>query len=450
MAENRFTFTRAKLNDVPQPDEGWVYFYDEAVRGLALGVSATGAKSFTVIRKFKGRPVRIALGIFDPAMPETRELPEGAEPLDLFGNRAALNVRMARKLAMAVMAQLDTGVNPADRRRGMKLGELFERYRVHLVSEGKKGVPGVVWYFERYLGELPDGPVKKHGKERSKAPGAVNWQRRPISEITHQDVARLRLDLADKVGRCTANRVIEVLRAIYNFAKKPPEKLYDGENPAEGFEKFKTASRERFLQPEELQRFFETLDAEPDTDFRHYIKLALFTGARRSNTLKMRWDELNLDGARWRVTGEKMKNGDPLTIRLVEQAVAVLRERAAKAENEWVFPGNTATGHMGMPRFQWERFIKRAGVPDLHLHDLRRSLGSHMAGTGASTVMTMAALGHKSISAALVYQRLAASDPVLGAMQHAVDHIERMANGKPQVVQMPRKARKSAAAGARR
>jgi hypothetical protein len=41
-------------------------------------------------------------------------LPVGAQPLDLLGNTGALNVRMARNLAMAVMAQLDVGINPAD------------------------------------------------------------------------------------------------------------------------------------------------------------------------------------------------------------------------------------------------------------------------------------------------------------------------------------------------
>ncbi len=76
----------------------------------------------------------------------------------------------------------------------MTLGELFERYRGDRRTEGKKGVAGLIWTWERYLGALPAAEKKKHGAERTKAPGSVNWQTRPIKEISHEDVARVRLD----------------------------------------------------------------------------------------------------------------------------------------------------------------------------------------------------------------------------------------------------------------
>ncbi len=66
-----------------------------------------------------------------------------------------------------------------------------------------------------------------------------------------------------------------------------------------------------------------------------------------------------------------------------------------------------------------------------------------MADTGASTVLTMRALGHKTINAALIYQRLSA-DPVRGAMQSAVTKMLRTASGKTQVIPI-RKARKARA-----
>ncbi len=443
MANDRFIFTRAKLRALPAPDDGWKYFYDGAVRGLALGVGASGAKSFRVNRKFKGQAMKVTLGTFDPDLPESRELPVGAQPLDLLGNTRALNVRMARKLAMAVMAQLDIGINPADQgRHGMTMGELFARYVAYRRDEGKKTVPALVWNWERYLGKLPDSPKKQHGAARSKAPGAVNWERRRLEEISHERVSRLRLDLGEKVGHTTANRVIELLRAMYNFAKK--QRLYGGENPAEGSGKFQLQSRERFLQADEAQRFFKALDALPrdQQDFADYIRISLFAGARRNNVLRMRWDELNLDGARWTVAGEIMKNGEPLTIPLVEEAVEILRRREKKADSEWVFPGGTPAGHMGPPRKQWLQLLKAASLRDLRLHDLRRSLGSWMSNTGANTVMTMRALGHKSIDAALIYQRLEIS-PVRDAMQRAVTAMSHAAKGKgpKAVVEITRKAR---------
>jgi integrase len=450
MTNRKFTFTRGKLRDLPSPRGGWRYYYDTEVRGLALGVGATGEKSFRVNRKFQGIPVRVTLGLFDAAMPDTHDLQDGAEPLDLLGNKPALNIRKARKLATAVNASLDRGVNPAvekcrrrqQLRQELTLGDLFEHYRDHLVSEGKKGVPGVVWYFQRYLGSVPDGERKKHGRKSTKAEGSVNWQRRPLSTIQRTDVSRLRVALAKHISPTTANRVMQLLKATFNFALEEDPPLFSGTNPARKLPMFKLQERKRRIQPHEARQFFEVLNAEPDGDFKDYVYLSICTGARRGNLLKMRWDEVSLDGASWLVAGEKMKNGDPLDIGLIPKAVEILRSRAENANGcPWVFPGNTPEGHAGPFRVKWERFSDKAGVPDLRIHDLRRTLGSWMSDTGSSTVTTMRALGHKTIDAALAYQDLNLG-PVRDAM--AVGFRGLLKAAEPEqanVIEMPRKAR---------
>jgi integrase len=420
MTETRFNFTGDRLRNHPPPTRGRVRLYDLGRPGLILEITSNGAKSFRVYRKFKGRPVNITLGRFDPAMIETRDLPAGSKPLDVLGNSAKLNVKMARKVANAVIAELDAGKNPAEAFIGneMTLGQLFERYRAHLIAEGKKGVAGTTWCFQRYVGALPDEPRKRHGQERAKAPGGVNWQRRLLSSIEQSDISQLRLDVGRRVGHTTANRVVELLRAMFNFALK--QRLYAGENSAAHVGKYKIASRERFLRADELPKFLKALDDE-EQNFADYVMLSILIGARRGNILRMRWDELSLDGARWTISGELMKNGEQLSIPLVKEAVDILKRRAGeRGKNaKFVFPGRTPHGHAGPFRKQWAQLVARAGVPDLHVHDLRRSLGSWMAGSGASTVMTMRALGHKSINAALIYQRLA-DEPVRHAMQAGV------------------------------
>ena len=437
MPSTRFAFTGAKLTSLPVPKESRACYYDATLRGLMFEITPKGTKSFRVYRKFRGRPLKITLGNFDASLPETREIPAGAEPLDLLGHCPALNLRMARKLALAVMAELDTGVNPAESRRGITLGELFARYAKDRRREGKRNVDGLTWMWQRYLGQLPDEPPKPHGAKRTKAHGAVNWENRRLAEIDHPQVSRLRLDLAEKVGQTTSNRVMELLHALYSFARK--QRLYDGDNPAAGAGEFKLISRERFLQQDEAPRFFKALDQFDDKDFADYVRLSLFTGARRNNVLRMRWDELNLEGARWIVTGEFMKNGEPLTIHLVNEAIDILQRRAKNAtDNPWVFSGDTAAGHMGPQRKKWLQLVTAAKAPDLRIHDLRRSLGSWMSSTGANTVLTMRALGHKSINAALIYQRLAA-DPVRGAMQTAVSAMMKAAHGRRDIVVISQK-----------
>ncbi len=54
----------------------------------------------------------------------------------------------------------------------------------------------------------------------------------------------------------------------------------------------------------------------------------------------------------------------------------------------------------------WKRILDRAGIKDLRLHDLRRTLGSWQAATGANSFMIGRTLCHKSTQSTAVYARL--------------------------------------------
>ena len=62
---------------------------------------------------------------------------------------------------------------------------------------------------------------------------------------------------------------------------------------------------------------------------------------------------------------------------------------------------------------------RRSGLTDLRIHDLRRTMGAWLVRTGANTAINAKALGHKSMQAAAVYQRIADTDPVREAMGKA-------------------------------
>jgi len=57
---------------------------------------------------------------------------------------------------------------------------------------------------------------------------------------------------------------------------------------------------------------FKALSEEPNITVRDYILLSLLTGARKANMLAMRWDELNLEQAVWRIP--ETKNGEAHSI----------------------------------------------------------------------------------------------------------------------------------------
>jgi hypothetical protein len=68
------------------------------------------------------------------------------------------------------------------------------------------------------------------------------------------------------------------------------------------------------------------------------------------------------------------------------------------------------------PKQAWARIRKAAGVPDLQVHDLRRTLGSWLAASGYSLPLIGRALNHSNVSTIAIYARLNL-DPVRQALE---------------------------------
>ena len=202
-----------------------------------------------------------------------------------------------------------------------------------------------------------------------------------------------------------ANRVIELISSIYNRAK---EWGFAGGNPSIDITPFKETKRDRFIRHDELPRFFKALESDTSVDFKHFVLLSLLTGVRRGNVLAARWEEINLEMNLWRVPDTK--NGDPLNVPLVPEAVEILKERNPQAQG-FIFVGESASGHISPPKERWRKLLERAELEDFTIHDLRRSLGSWQAIGGASLAVIGKSLGHKSADATMIYARLSI-DPV--------------------------------------
>jgi integrase len=228
--------------------------------------------------------------------------------------------------------------------------------------------------------------------------------RNTLSEISRDQVVALHSRLHAAGKGVTANRVIELLRAIFNFAIREG---YIESNPAESVTPVAEADRTRFLQSAELPTFLDALEKEsqPWPDF---FKVALYVGYRRSAVAAMRWQDVDLESSTWSVPGERSKNGEPIVLPVAGQALEILKHRYRNREENalWVFPGGGRAGHLTQPKAAWARILRSAGISDLRIHDLRRTLGSWMANAGVPLQQIGRVLGHKDARSTQVYAHL--------------------------------------------
>jgi integrase len=383
---NSLNFTKESLLSLPIPDAGKrVVYLDTKAIGLQIRVTSSGAKTFSVYRRIKnGQPERVTLGRF-PTM----------------------TVEQARKLAARVNAEIEEGSNPAQVKRAhreeLTLGELFKEYG------DRHGAKKRSWRTDQslYANHLRVlAPLK-------------------VSAITRAAVTRI-LSNAEKSGLAgaTINGIRALVSSIYGRAEEWGYVTKD-QNPASGIKMREKVKRDRFLLADELPRFFQSLAQEENITLRDYILLALLTGARRSNLLAMRWRDVVLGESVWRIP--MTKNSDPQNVTLCPEAVKILVERkeTASGDTVFVFPGHGASGHIEEPKKAVIRVMQRAGIPygrnvenGVTLHDLRRTLGSWQAKTGASLVIIGKSLNHKSPQATAIYARLDL-DPVRASVNTA-------------------------------
>jgi integrase len=378
VADRKFNFTRERIEALPNPTSGQrAYYYDTKVRGLAVAVSPMGKKVFLVYRKVAGRPERITIGPF-----------------------VDLSIEQARNRAEQLNADIAMGENPAAHRRRIRdeatLKELFATYLEHHAKPFKR-----TWADDEAMFNLH----------------LASWQVRKISSIRKIDIVTLHGKIGRNSGPYAANRVVELLCSMFNRGR---EWGWSGENPAAGVKAFPELKRERFMDGEELRRFFQGLGQELNATIRDYILLSLLTGARRRNVQAMRWAEIKWDRATWTIPAAKAKAGEAISIALSPVAMRLLESRKTDSIGEWVFPGRGKSGHLEEPKTAWKRILKRAKLSDLRLHDLRRTLGSWQAATGASLPIIGKSLGHKSLTATQIYARLDL-DPVRASVNKATD-----------------------------
>jgi integrase len=337
--------TKTTVDGITPPDKGQAFYRDDKLKGFGLRVTPTGAKSFVVETRVKGRTRRETLGRYGP-----------------------LTVEQARREAQKYLGQVATGIDPRAwvrevSARNVTLKGVFEDYCI----ERKSLKPSTLHDYRRIVfGDLKD------------------WLNRPIGQISKDAVAARHRRLGER-SHARANNAMRVLRALFNFARGQYEDAEGRslflENPVSRLSHtrswYPNVRRRTVISRTQLAPWLEAVTAlksassdEQAATVADYLLLLLFTGLRRTEGMTLQWQDVDLEERTLLITDTK--NKEPLNLPLSDFVYDLLKGRQEVAVTPYIFPGAGEHGHLIEPRKQMRKVIKTSGV-NFTLHDLRRT-----------------------------------------------------------------------------
>jgi integrase len=179
--------------------------------------------------------------------------------------------------------------------------------------------------------------------------------------------------------------------------------------------RFPDRKSERFLSPAELAKLGEALSSMESEGTNKMalsiIRLLALTGARKSEITNLKWGEVDLEHARLRLNDSK---SGQKSVPLGAPAVQILSALERLKDSKFVF--SSVSGRQAFQGVDkvWREARRRAGFPQLRLHDLRHSYASMGLAAGDALPVIGALLGHSDVKTTARYAHLA-DDPVKAA-----------------------------------
>lgn len=358
--------TKRGIQDLPTTGKRYKIF-DSEIPSLFVRVSESGSKAFYL--RYRDDVTR-------------------KETITSLGGCDILHPEDARVIARDMIVKVKMGRDPVAERKEAR------------------GAPTITDLAEMYM--------KRHASTKKPASAAEDrrqwekyivprWGKKACRDINREDVRAFHSDITAQGFATRANRLVALLSKAFNLAEDwgmRPE----NSNPCRLVKRNKEKHRDRILTRDELIRLGDALDLEETekpigkTDgwqIVPLVRLLLFTGCRVSEIMHCRWDWVDAEHHRLRLPDSK---GGAIDVELAEPAWAVIESLPRKGR--WLFPcGTKAKGKpMSEPKGGWARLCAKAGLEDVHMHDLRHVFGSVSAKEGAPQRYIAALLHHKQMS----------------------------------------------------
>ena len=341
--------------------------WDQEIRGLGCKVFPSGRKSYVLFYRRRRR-----------------------QRLATLGRCSEMSLREARRRAAVELVRLRDGdAGPLERRR--------EEREAPTVNEA----------LDRFFNEtVPERIAASRFSERTAREYRLHARRYvrpglgelPIADVTRRDVEKLAAALVDRPSQ--RNRVLAFVSRIFSLAEHW-EWRPQHTNPARGIERGREEPRRRILSGYEFASFSRVLkDAEeargPSVSA---IRVAALTGLRISEVLAMRWADVDFGSGRVHLpstkTGSRSHDLPAAALALVSALPRI---------NDWIFTyGRSAPVTYRTVRQHFAEFVSEAGLEDVRLHDLRRTLITTAAASGESVFVIRDLLGHSTLAMAARY-----------------------------------------------
>ncbi|MDU0355783.1 integrase arm-type DNA-binding domain-containing protein [Paraglaciecola aquimarina] len=288
MSDKKFKFTLRRIQNLPTSTTRTRY-YDIDHRGLILEVLPTGRKVFRSIMRngLTGIINSVTIGPFP-----------------------SITVEMAIKRHAENVAEITKGNDPNEtkretRRKSITFAELYETYDKDFSAKVKRD--------ERRLSS------QEQNKRlfNNHLANILDYKKRRLSQVTLEQIdskyASQIIDIikADKT-KSIFNKLLTMLTSMFNLAIR---KHLITSNPFLGEKKFRDTERKRYLQDDEIERFFNAVNQE-EVLYQDIVKMLLFSGQRKTCVLSMRWEELNTGYTVWTIPTTKMKGKEEHTLPL--------------------------------------------------------------------------------------------------------------------------------------
>jgi len=367
---NRFKFTTKAIDALPPQKANSKStekeYTDTEISGLKLLVGKTGTKKFLLRYVINGRKFAIAIGIY-PAI----ELPQ------------------ARQMAMELKSKIAQGINPKLEREAYKnrmtLKEFAEQHYIPHAQSNKRSATSDASKLKHYI--LPE------------------WGHLAIEDIDNHTIQAYLNRVGQRLKPATVNRHHSLLHRLFVLAIQWG---YIEKNPASHIRKRQENNRmERFLSHAEIRRLFKAADWEENVYAAALIKFLLLTGARKSEAINAKYEDIKMQRNRcvWYIP--KTKSGKGRYVPLTQMAIELISELEIQPDNPFIFCGDRPGKPLHNPMKAFKRMLAVAGIEkSFRMHDLRHTAASLIINNGGTLYDVQAALGHSSSRMAERYSHL--------------------------------------------